>query len=415
LTFAQIATLIVLCLVVVALLSGKVRGDVAALAAAGALAALGVASLEDLRRGFASPALLALASLFVLAAALEQTGVMQIVVRTASRLVERLGVISAPLIIGFCGVLSAFFNNTPLVILGAPVVEDAAQRLGWSPKKLLIPLSYAAVLGGACTLIGTSTNLLVDDMARQAGLRPFTLFEITGVGATVAAAGVIYLLLIAPRLLPGDAASTHAGDAKVERPLRVMPAMVGAITFAFVLGAAAGGLPISVMSFAGAALLLVARVLKPEEAYAGLRPEVLLMIAGMLVVGAALDKTGLAREATDQVARLTSPLGPRAALATVYVVTLILTELMSNAAVAVLMTPLAIGLAQNLGVDPRPFVVAVMMSASAAFATPFGYQTNTIVYQLGGYSYFDFIRVGLPLNFVTAATAVLVIPRFFPF
>lgn len=98
-----------------------------------------------------------------------------------------------------------------------------------------------------------------------------------------------------------------------------------------------------------------------------------------------------------------------------YGVTLLLTELLSNAAVAVLVTPLAVGLADNLGVDPRPFVVAVMMAGSAAFATPFGYQTNAVVYQLGRYRYLDFVRVGLPLNLITWAAAIWAIPRFFPF
>jgi di/tricarboxylate transporter len=415
LTFPQIATLTVLGLVVVALASSRVRADVAALAGAGALAALGVASVEDLQRSFASPALVALASLFVLAEALDRTGVMGLMVRTASKLVSRLGAASAPIIIAFCGALSGFLNNTPLVILAAPIVQDAAHKLGWSPKKLLIPLSYASILGGACTLIGTSTNLLVDDMARRSGLPHFTLFEITPVGVWVAAAGGLYLLFVAPRLLPAEDGVAELPKASEKRPLRVLPGLFATAVFAFVLGAAAGGLPIAIVSFTGAVVLLLARIIKPEEAYAGLRPQVLLMIAGMLVVGSALDKTGLARTATDAVATFTQPIGPIAALAAVYVATLILTELMSNAAVAVLMTPLAIGLAQNLGVDPRPFVVAVMMSASAAFATPFGYQTNAIVHHIGNYSYFDFVRVGLPLNLVTAVAGLIAIPRFFPF
>lgn len=416
--FEQLATLAVLAAVVVALLSDKVRADVAAMAAAATLLGLDVISLQDLGRGLASPALVALASLFIIAKALDVTGGMGVIIRSAARMTDRMGAASAPVIITLCGSLSAFLNNTPIVILAAPIIQDSAKRLGISPKRLLIPLSYASIMGGSCTLIGTSTNLLVDDMAQRQHLAPFGLFEITGVGLTIAAVGAVYLAFVAPRLLPADdPAETGRPGILPEAPppLRLVPALTSVTVFAFVLGAAAGGLPIAVVAFIGAIALLAFQVMKPEEAYSGLRPQVLLMIGGMLVVGEALGKTGLAFQATNTVAAWTQPLGPIAALAIIYVATSILTEIMSNAAVAVLITPLAIGLAENLGVDPRPFVVAVMMAASASFATPVGYQTNTIVHQVGGYTYMDFVRVGLPLNVISAIVAVWAIPRMFPF
>ena len=400
----------------VALLSDRIRADVAAMAAAAALAGLGVVTLEDLGRGLASPAIVALASLFILARALDVTGVMGVVIRSAARMTDRMGAASAPLIIALCGSLSAFLNNTPIVILAAPLMQDSARRIGVSAKRLLIPLSYASIMGGSCTLIGTSTNLLVDDMAQRQHLPPFSLFEITGVGLAIAAAGALYLAFVAPRLLPADdgvspeTVRTEAGPAF--RPAQGLAAVT---IFAFVLGAAAGGLSIAVVALIGAMALLLFRVLSPEDAYSGLRPQVLLMIGGMLVVGEALGKTGLAFSATNTVAAWVQPLGPIAALAVIYIATSILTEIMSNAAVAVLITPLAIGLAENLGVAPRPFVVAVMMAASASFATPVGYQTNAIVQQIGRYSYMDFVRVGLPLNAISAVVAVWMIPKVFPF
>ena len=413
---AQSATLVVLAAVVAALLSDRVRADVAAMAAAAVLAGLGVVTLEDLGRGLASPALVALASLFIIARALDVTGVMGVIIRSAASMTDRLGRASAPLIISLCGALSGFLNNTPLVILAAPVMQDSAKRLGISPKRLLIPLSYASIMGGACTLIGTSTNLLVDDMARRQHLPPFSLFEITGVGLAIAAVGALYLAFVAPRLLPStDGTEPTPALSELAPPLKLVPGLVSVTIFAFVLGAAAGGLSIAVVAFVGATALLALQVLKPEEAYSGLRPQVLLMIGGMLVVGEALGKTGLAFQATNIVAGWTQPLGPIAALAVIYIATSILTEIMSNAAVAVLITPLAIGLAENLGVAPRPFVVAVMMAASASFATPVGYQTNAIVHQIGRYTYMDFVRVGLPLNILSAIVAVWAIPKFFPF
>jgi len=157
------------------------------------------------------------------------------------------------------------------------------------------------------------------------------------------------------------------------------------------------------------------RVISADEAYQGLRPEILILIAGMVVLGIALEETGLAGAATAALVGSLDSLHPLLALVLLYGATLLLTEILSNATVAVLVTPLAVALAEALGVSPRPFLVAVMIAGSAAFATPFGYQTNVLVYQMAGYSYMDFIRVGLPLNFITWAAACTAIPIFFPF
>jgi len=146
-----------------------------------------------------------------------------------------------------------------------------------------------------------------------------------------------------------------------------------------------------------------------------LRPEILLLIAGMVVVGTAIEVTGLAQAGAGRLIDVIRPMGPLGALIVLYGVTLFATELLSNATVAVLITPVAVALADSLGVDPRPFLVCVMMAASAAFATPFGYQTNVLVFNMGGYSYMDFVRVGVPLNLVTWAAAMVAIPVFFPF
>jgi di/tricarboxylate transporter len=196
------------------------------------------------------------------------------------------------------------------------------------------------------------------------------------------------------------------------------PAMA-AISVAVFLGviavAAVNLVPIAAAAFAGAVLLIVLRVISPDQAYAGLRPEILLLIAGMVVIGIAMEQTGLAAQATGWMVSSVEGVGPLTALVLLYGVTLLLTELLSNATVAVLLTPVAVALAESLSVSPRPFLVTIMMAASAAFATPFGYQTNVLVYQMGGYRYTDFVKVGLPLNLLTWAVAVMAIHHFFPF
>lgn len=433
-TFAQIAALAVLAAVVGVLIHGKLRSDVAALSGAAALLLLGVIRPVEVQGAFASPAVIALACLFVIAYAIELSGLLGLIIRKASRMCARLGQAGLWLVIGLCGGASAFLNNTPIVVLAAPVIRDVAGSLNLSPKRFLIPLSYVTIMGGACTLIGTSTNLLVNDMARNAGQPVFRLFEITAVGLVIALAGSLYLFLIGDRLLArqcepdvkgstrpldqtgdgqlGDAALFQAAD----RPFEPRRAALSFGVFVLVVVAAGLGLaPIAAAAFAGAVALILMRVISAEEAYAGLRPEVLLLIAGMVVIGLSIEVTGLAASGSQALIGVIEPLGPLAALIVLYGVTLFATELLSNAAVAVLITPVAVALAESLGVDPRPFLVGVMMAASAAFATPFGYQTNVLVYQLGNYSYMDFVRVGVPLNLITWGVAMLAIPHFFPF
>jgi hypothetical protein len=291
-------------------------------------------------------------------------------------------------------------------------------------------------------------------MARNAGQPVFTLFEITPVGLSIAVVGGVWLYFIgakqlnrvsareeggetsparAPkaargptlrlgeaRNLPDGSGDARLGDVELygaaDRPFRLWPAIASFGVFMGVIVAAAmGWAPIAAAAFAGAVALILMNVITPDEAYAGLRPEILLLIAGMVVIGTAMEVTGLAQAAARGLIDVIRPFGPLGALVVLYGVTLFATELLSNATVAVLMTPIAVALAESLGVDPRPFLVAVMMAASAAFATPFGYQTNVLVYNMAGYRYLDFVRVGLPLNLVTWAAAMVAIPHFFPF
>ncbi|MFS0848768.1 SLC13 family permease [Novosphingobium panipatense] len=432
-SFNQILALVVLVAVVGVLIHGKLRAEVAALTAAASLMLTGVVRPVEVQGAFASPAIIALACLFIIAYAIELSGLLGLLIRQATRMCTRLGSAGLWIVLAMCGAASAVLNNTPIVVLAAPVVKDVATSLQLSPKRFLIPLSYITILGGACTLIGTSTNLLVNDMARNAGQPVFSVFEITPVGLIIAAAGALYLFLVGGRLLThsdanGQSTSPHLheqtgdgmlGDAElfaVDKAFDPKKALISlAVFLGVVVSAAIGVTSIAAAAFAGAVLLILLKVISPEEAYAGLRPEVLLLIAGMVVVGLSIEITGLAATGTALLIDFIEPFGPLVALAILYGATLFITEFLSNAAVAVLLTPVAVALAESLGVAPRPFLVAVMMAASAAFATPFGYQTNVLVFQIGGYRYMDFVRVGVPLNLITWIVGVIAIPVFFPF
>jgi di/tricarboxylate transporter len=434
-TIDQALTLLVLAAVVALLIWDRLRADVVALSGAAVLLMTGVVRPVEVQSAFASPAIIALASLFVIAYALELSGLLDRAITLGVGLCRRMGARGIWLLLSMIGGVSCFLNSTPIVVLGAPVVRDIALALKQSPKRYLMPLSYITVLTGCCTLIGTSTNLLVDDMASVAGQPRFGIFEITPVGLPIALAGGLYLFLISGRLLkaheqderegdPGPIDPTHIASAQVgdvslfaeKRPFRPAKAITAFAVFVGAIALAALGVaPIAATALTGAVLLILLRVVSPDEAYHGLKPEILILIAGMVVIGIALEKSGLAEQASRMLISGVHGLSPVVALIVLYLVTMVLTELLSNATVAVLITPVAVALAESLGVSPRPFLVGVMMAASAAFATPFGYQTNVIVYQMAGYRYMDFVRVGLPLNLITCAVAVIAIQAFFPF
>ena len=190
--------------------------------------------------------------------------------------------------------------------------------------------------------------------------------------------------------------------------------LVLAVMFGIVFLAAVEAAPIQILAMLGVVILLVTRTIEPEEAYASVSASLMVLIFAMLMVGVALDQSGAAQLIVDAISPTLAHMSPLGVLFVLYFLTQLLTEILSNNAVAVIVTPLAIALAASLGLDPRPYVVAVMFAATLAFATPIGYQTNTMVFGPGGYRFLDFARIGLPMNLITGVTACLVIPMVWP-
>lgn len=597
----EIAIVLVLVLVVfVGFVREKLAPDVVAVLAMGVLVATGILGTQEALSVFSSGAPVAIAALFVLSAALERTGVIDLIGRRVAAVGGKSPLRALVAMMLAVAVFSGFINNTPTVVVLTPVAISLAQGLGIAPSRLLIPLSFASIFGGTTTLLGTSTNLLVDEMAQTQGLAPFGMFEITALGYILALAGTLYMLLIGRHLLPdrptlaqalpdpsrrhflaefiipeassligrtprkagfGETESvelvdvirgaislgaegfsspleagdrvilrTNAGDvmglreggkvtfdrkqnadedgesasprvaAVANQPATVMEGIVGprssfsgrrigdlnlgraygvyilavhrndedlrtnldnirlrfgdtlllegppdglsnlfdrgeltnlsaprslprrrdkaplavAAVIAVMALAALNVLPIAALALIAAGIVVAGGCLSADEAYEAIHWRILMLIFGMLAVGTAMDKTGAARLIVESMADLVAGLGPLVVLSMVYLITSILTELMTNNAVAILLTPIAAGLAHQLGVDPRPFVVAVMFAASASFATPIGYQTNTFVYSAGGYRFLDFVKVGLPLNLLFWVLATFLIPVFWP-
>ncbi len=558
--------------------------EVVAMGGAGLMIVLGLLPVKEATAVLANPAPWTIAMMFLVMGGLVRTGAVELLIGIAEHHAGNRPRLTVVVLFAFIALASAFMNNTPLVAVMIPVVIQIANRIGSAPSKLLIPLSHMAVLGGMITLIGTSTNLLVDGVAKDAGLEHFSLFEIAPLGLAVTAAGGLFLALFGNRLLPvRQSMASMLGDRKrmkyftevaipedsvlVGKPVlevtqfkragvRVIDVLRGDLSLrralegvvlqagdrvvlrtdmtelldmqnrtdmrladklssvetetvevlitpgchmvgrslgemrlrrrygVYVLAAhrrsqnigrqldelvvqigdtlllegraedirrlaedmamvdvshpkarayrrakapiAIGALvavvvlssldvaPILPLAFLAVVVILMTRCVDTDEAFDFVDGRLMAMIFAMLAVGEGLERSGAVGLIVGQVKPWMEGLSPFAMILAVYLLGLILTEFLSNNAVAVIFTPIAIELAHQLGVDPRPFVVAVMFSATLAFGTPVGYQTNMMVYGPGGYRFLDFTRIGIPMNLITWLVCSALIPLIWP-
>ena len=578
--FEVVVSLILLIIMIVFFVTEIVPIEVTALSTAVLMVILGILPSKEFLNILSNPAPWTIICMFVLSGALVRTGVLDKVGDFISSNTKKSPLFVIFLLIVITIILSAFINNTPVVLVLIPIVLKLANEMKISASKLLIPLSYLAIMGGMLTLVGTSTNLLIDGVAQSYDLEPFGMFEITPIAAVLAIIGIIYLFLFSSILLPergsmsdilsgrdsmsfltevviprgsplidkistetnifnrdgmrvinilrndnslgsnfSDEISFKAGDRIVLRtqmdelislkesndlrmvdtltskqtitvetlvppgcrivgrslgslrlrrrfgvyalaihrrnrnlskqlenvvikvgdtlliegaiediqkmatdvdlvilaesnvrayrrkhaPL-VLSAFVGLILFSS-LGLA----PLFVLAITAVVFVLCSRCIDIEEAYEFIDGKILVLIFSMLAIGRSLELNGLISGLTNVVDPYLNFLPLFVIIWFLYFLTSVLTETISNNAVAVVITPFAITLASSLGYDPRAFIMVIMIAASASFATPIGYQTNTMVYAAGGYKFTDFIKVGLPLNLIFGIVTSIII------
>ncbi|MBP7450399.1 MAG: SLC13 family permease [Flavobacteriales bacterium] len=546
----------------------------------------GVLAPEEGFKGFTNSATITVACMFVLSFGLFRTGVLDPLIRVLIRLGRWHFLAALVALMLFAATLSAFINDTAVVALLMPAALRLAERTGVAPGKLLMPLSFAALLGGVCTLIGTSTNILVSGIAEEQGFEPLGMFEFAPAAIWLTLAGVAYMLTLGLWILPKRETEKKAkittfvammryekGATDIGKPLlasqlrkeydaevrwlrngrtteRIVPedghliqegdellvviererlrelrrtkgirllteegspaapgelrlyevvvpkgsrlagkqigswqflrdlhhgvigirrshenheedpsdvplaegdilllasrqqaiynlmqedavtvideyeikgidlrkALTAALVLVGVIGAASAGLaPIVLSAIVGVLALLLTRVITPEEAYAAVEWKVIFLLAGVLSMGSALQKTGGDQMIANGLFNLLGDGSPLLALSIVFGITFLATNVMSNNATAALMTPIALQLSTAMGVSERPFLVGVMFAASLAFMTPMSYQTNSMIYVPGNYRFNDYLKVGTPLNLIIWAVAMVVIPLYFPF
>ncbi len=584
---------IILLFALLLLITEKIPIDLTAMGIMVALIVTQILSPMEAVAGFANPAVITVGAMFLISRAMIRTGAVGFIGQKILEFSKGNSKMAMLLMLLIVGLASAFINNTPVVVLFIPIILNLSCEYDLSPSKFLIPVSYASILAGTCTLIGTSTNIIVSDLSAMYGYGQLSMFELSTLGLPIALLGIVFLYFTAPRLMPGHAAPTceledradrrylaefvipqdsplidkdpaHAfskeypsfevfeiardyqifyperdrlkiaandlllvkgsandlidilRDKIVELPhlakgldfsagekeslvvelivppqssllgeklletelqpdpdihiiavkrrtllyteqkiqnlkLRVgdiilvwchgekLERMRGGMDFiivedvhhaminkrkapwalviftALIVSATSGLADIMVCALAALFLMILTGCLQLRDAYRAIQGNVLLLIIGTIALGAAMEKTGTAKFYAEGFLGLFRGLGPGVVLSGILLLTSLSTQVLSNNATAVLLVPIAISTAHTLGVDPKPFVIAVCYGASACFATPIGYQTNLLVYGPGGYRFSDYLKLGIPLNLLVLIVGTLFIPHFWPF
>ena len=583
---------ILLILTLILLITEKLPIDLTAMGIMVALMVTGILTPLEAVAGLANPAVVTVGAMFLISRGMIRTGAVGFIGEKLIHYSKGRVNLAMLMTLLTVAISSAFINNTPVVVLFIPIITSLSCEFGFSPSKLLIPISYASILAGTCTLIGTSTNIIVSDLSAIYGYGELAMFELAALGVPIAVLGIGFLYFAAPRLMPGHVApvcevdkehrrylaellvpadssligqepqqafsqispffevfetirNSHilhpwrdririrAGDlllvkgsandlvdilneeaAKlphIEQDLNFTPgdpesviveliippqsslvgerllesslhgehetyiiavkrrsinytkqkirelrlrvgdillvqchqdeleqlrrnpdfivvedvhheivmknkAPVAAIIFTALIVAASTGLAdIMVCAVTGAFLMILSGCLPLRDGYRALQGDVLLLIVGTIALGTAMEKTGTAKFYAHEFILLLRDMGPAVILSGFLLLTSLCTQMLSNNATAVLLLPIAVSAARELGVDPKPFIIAICFGASACFASPIGYQTNLLVYGPGNYMFTDYFRLGIPLNVLVLVMGSVFIPLVWPF
>jgi sodium-dependent dicarboxylate transporter 2/3/5 len=424
-----ITTLCVLAVAAFLFVTELIPLAVTAMAACTALGILGVLPSKQVYAGLSNSTVVLFGGMFVIGAAMFKTGLAEaigvaVVKKAGTGEIRLMGAIMLVTI-----VLSSVSSNTGTVACLMPVIIGICQAAKIPASKELMPLAIAANVGGTITMIGTPPNVIVTGALAAAGLPTFGFFEFAKIGIPLSIIILLYTLFVGRHFLPvhnaGDmdeeavkAAKEEAGSAGDAPKSKTKMWISGLILIGVVLAMALGlkNLPLHTAAVTGAILCVITGCLKEKEAYAGIDWVTIFLFAGMLSVATAMDKTGAGKLIADTVVGMMGANPNPYVLTTVlFLISNILTQFMSNTASAALLAPIGISIAQSIGVDPKPVLMALGIAASCAFATPMATPPNTLVLGPGGFSFNDYVKVGVPMCVLSLVVSVIIIPIMWPF
>lgn len=393
---------------------------VTAMGASIALGLLGVLTPKQVFSGLSNSTVVLFAGMFVIGAAMFQTGLAQrigiTVVHAAGTGEKRL--MAAIMIVTI--ILSSVSSNTATVACLLPVVVQicAVARLAVSPQ--LMALAVAANVGGTITMIGTPPNILMSATLSASGLQPFGFFEFAWIGIPLSIAGVIYMLTIGRRLCPHGHVDSNLSDLTSDLPKDTRKMTICAIILILVVIAMALSktinVPMQTAAIIGALACVITGCLTEKQAYGGIDWTTIFLFAGMLPLAEAMDKTGAgAMIANAVVGIIGSNASPLIIVMAMFLLSCGLTQFMSNTAAAALLAPIGISIAQSIGVSPFPVLMGIGIAASCAFTTPVATPPNTLILGPGKFRFMDYVKVGLPLVVVSMIVCTVIIPLVWPF
>lgn len=412
-------TLIFLAFAIISFVLEKIPLGLTATIVAIGLNLTGVLSTSDTFAGYVNSNVILCVGMFVVGQALFETGMANKIGGLVTKFAksERMLIVAVMVIVG---TMSGFLSNTGTAAVLIPVVCGIADESGYSRSRLLMPLVFAAALGGNLSIIGAPGNLMGVNALQEMGMKT-SFFMYAPVGVPMLLAGIAYFAFIGYRLLPagtngGEAAQAQKDYSNVPQWKQIVSLAVLVVVILAMIFEDQIGIKIQISACIGAVVLVLTGVISEKEALKSIDLKVVLLFGGSLALAKALETTGAGSLVADAiVGALGANPNPIVLLLVIFVVGCALTNFMSNTATTALMVPIATSLAQSLNADPRSMIIATVIACSCAYATPIGMPANTMVVGLGGYKFNDYVKAGLPLIAVSFVICMVLLPILFPF